>query len=352
MSKYDLEKIRKNMKDKAGSNRFKDEFEFKPANAKEGETIKYRFFILPPLKKGDKCTGGTASKDMELFFVQNGSHWFAKRPYPCPRVHDQDECPICQYGFDLMGDTKEKDKRSAIAKAYLPRALYAVNIYFTNSEANPEELRGRVMWWNPSKQIFDVLERCLYKEGSGDQEDPEAYGVFFDEESAYVFQLEATKNGEYNDYKTSKFLAKSKMPIAATKVNDKITPDPEGIKTILDMRHDLYTKFDPRDRAKLKEVAHKIIHGGEGNEAEEDQKRGFTEGGETGTEAGSAARRNAEVAPNEGAVVESEAPKAKESPRVNPTKAEVKAEPAETPAGDATDEELESLLHQINKKSE
>jgi len=250
MSKYDVAKVRKKLQEKQGS-RFKDPNEFKPPQASDGDTIKYRFYVLPPLKKGDVCADGTASRTMELFYVQNGAHWLNNRTHACPRVHDEEECPICSLGFDLMGETDDKDRRRDIARQWLPRTQYAVNVYFPKDKVNPEEVGGKVMWMNASKQLYDAWEACIMNDDAGDPDDPQAFGVFFDEEDGYLFQLQIKKKNKWNDYSTSKFLASvGKRPIASKGGK----PLPERIETILSQRHDLYTKFQPRDPEALQKM--------------------------------------------------------------------------------------------------
>jgi len=254
MSKHDLNKVRNKLKEKQGG-KYKDPAEFRPPQVKDGETARYRFFILPPLEEGDTCVDGKASRSMELFFVQNGSHFLNNRMYQCPRVHDEEECPVCQLGFDLIGETQDKKRRSEIARQFLPRTQYAVNIYFPKDDVNPSDVAGKVLWLNASKQIYDKLEECIMREDAGDPADPQPYGIFYDEEAAYLFQLEVNKKGEWNNYSNSKFLTSvGKRPIAGKSDN----PNKERIQQILDARHDLFTKFAPRDRDKLEELANDL----------------------------------------------------------------------------------------------
>ena len=258
MPKYDIEKIRNKLRDKQGG-KFKDPNEFRPPQAKEGETIKYRFYILPPLAQGDKCADGVASKSMELFYLSNGAHWINNRSHACPRVHDEIECPVCQLGFDMMSETDDKRRRSEIAKQFLPRTQYAVNIYFPKDKINPADHGGRVMWMNISKQVFDKCEACLMTDDAGDPTDPQPFGVFFDESDAYLFQLEITKKNQWNDYSSSKFLANvGKRPLSQK---------PERIAEILSMRHDLFTKFQDRDVDGLAQLKKTLLSGSDDDDA-------------------------------------------------------------------------------------
>ena len=279
MSKYDVAAVRKRLQEKQG-NRFKDANEFRPPkNPDDNKTVRIRFYVLPPLTAGDKCADGVASESMDMFYVQNGAHWINNRTHPCPRVHeDEEECPLCQLGFDLMGETDVKDERRAIAKQWLPRTQYAVNVYFPKDKVNPEELAGKVMWMNASKQVFDIWEACIMNDEEGDPADPQAYGVFYDENDSYCFQLEIGKNGDWNSYKTSKFLANvGKRPMARDKDNKAL---PKRIEAILSQRHDLFTKFGARDPEALAALAKQMLSG----EPKKDDDAGF-DSDDTKTEA-------------------------------------------------------------------
>ena len=255
------------MKEKSGGSR--DPNQFIPPTVKEGEPKKsFRFFVLPPLSQGDKTADGTSTKSMELFYIPNGNHWVNKKPYPCPRVHDEESCSMCDHGFDLMSETQDKKERSRIAKTFLPQQRNAVNIYFLPDQFNPEELRGKNMWFNAPKGILDIWDACVMRDDAGDPADPQAFGVFMDENSAYVFQLEVGHKGGYNDYSSSKFLASlGKMPIARMKDSSgKVVANSKRIQEILDSRFDIYTKFEPRDHDKIKQLVSDISDQSDGEE--------------------------------------------------------------------------------------
>lgn len=259
-SKYDIDAMRKKMRERLAG-RPQDPNEFRPAKAKKDEApIIYRFYILPGLNEGDKCFGGKCSRGMDdLFFIKNGHHWIEKRPHACPRVLRDEECDLCQLGFDLLGETDDKAKRQAIVKQYLANSQFAVNIFFPNVKQNPEELRNTVKWFNASKTCFDHWDAAFNADDAGDEEDPRAYGCFFDEEAAFLYQLEVKHGGGYNDYKSSKFLAKNgPHPIVRDKNGN---PHAKAIQAILDARHDLWTKIDEPDPDKLTKMAHQMLHG-------------------------------------------------------------------------------------------
>lgn len=345
MSKYDIESIRSKLKSKSGG-RFKDPNEFKPNQPKEGETFKYRFFVLPPLAAGDACAEGKASRSMELFYATNGSHWINNKPTACLRVHDEETCPLCQFAFDLIQDAgDDKKKKSMIAKTYLPRTQYAMNIYFLNTEANPEELRGKVMWYNPSKQVYDIMEKCLYNDNPGDDIAPEACGVFYDENAAYIFQLECTRDEHgYISYKTSKFLAAGgPRPIVAKKdAEGNVLPATDKIEQLLAQRFDLFTKFEGRSTTALADVVKRIM-----NEDTSAADAGFDQDEVEAPKAPVTAKKQAppvsdDIMNEEPVVVKPKAPVSK-APAPAPAKAEAAAA-----SDEVSEEELEKLLGEID----
>jgi hypothetical protein len=345
---YDLDKIRAKMKEK-GRGHFQDPDEFRPPSAKPGEKITYRFFILPPLSKGEKCAGGVASQDMDLYYVQNGNHWVQKKPYPCPRVHDGEECDVCNIGFERMNETQDKKEKSTIARNYLPQVRNAMNIYFLSSDSNPEELRGKNKWFNAPKQVIDICDACLNRDDAGDPEDPQAYGVFFNEQAAYVFQLEITKQGDYNEYKASKFLASvGPTPIAAKKEGNQRVPLTEKIQEILNGRFDLYTKFDPRDKKKIAELAQKLLAGNsseQGNGFDQDENRGGK-----GSNAQTVSEDSLDTVAGEGAAPAGKAPApkaAKPAAAASKPAAPVAAPVVDVDGGDGDD--IENLLNSIKE---
>lgn len=259
---YDIEAIRQQVRSKMKKGR--DPTEFRAPKAEGDKTLKFRFYILPPLQVGDVCNDGksTCDREMELFAIANGSHYIDNKRIGCPRVINDDECAICNYGFDLLseidGASEEgKKKRSAISKALLPAQQHLVNIYFPAIDANPEEVRGRVFWYNAQKTIVDLWLECLYRDDDGgDPDEPLPFGVFYDECNAYLFQLEVFKDGQMNSYKRSKFLVSTALksrPIAVDKATKKI--DTKRIKEILAKRHNLWEKMPTVDLEEVAKVA-------------------------------------------------------------------------------------------------
>jgi len=348
MGKYDVDQIRRKMKAKKGFVR--DPNEFRPPRAQDGQELKYRFFILPPLEEGDKCADGVASRSMEgLFYVENGSHWINNRPYPCPRIHDGEECPLCEFGFNLMSETSDRAKRSQIARAWLARAFYAVNIYFPPDEVNPEDVAGRVMWYNAPKQVFDIWEQCIYTDDPGDPHDPQPYGVFYDEENAYLFQLVVRKRGEWNDYMASKFLVSCKRPIV-TLSNGK--PDRAAIDKILASRFDLFTKFAPRDVDGLRKLCDQIVSGGDSGFDEDDVVSVATVAHESKPKARPVETDASEPEPEPEPEVEAAPePEPESEPQAEP---EPRPEPAESDnVDDGVDaDEIQDLLRQLEENAD
>jgi len=156
---YDLKKIRKKMQEK--NSKVRDPNEFRPQASPDGKAVAYRFIILPPLNKGDKVIDGQASRGMDdLWYYHNGTHWFNQRPYTCPRIYSDSECPACSIGFEKMNASSDDDERRAIAGMWMPRKGWAMNIYFYphDNSPNPKEYTGKVMWYNPSMQVQTITE--------------------------------------------------------------------------------------------------------------------------------------------------------------------------------------------------
>ena len=249
-----LEKLRKKMQER-GSNRDPDQFF--PPRTKEKEEIEMYFWVLPPLEKGETCKSGVAPNTADMWYYPNGAHLVLNERLECPRLHDNEECPLCQLGFDLMQDSNDSKVRSAIAKKYLPKSGFATNVYFLNNEKNPERVRGKVMWFNLPKTVCDIMEGVIVNEDPGDQQDPKAYGVFYHPtEGGYTFKLKITKQGEYNDYKSSQFLPASYGPLFRNKDG---TTNVAAIQKVLDQRIWLPQKFNPRIVEKLQSIVDKIL---------------------------------------------------------------------------------------------
>jgi len=263
---YDVQAIRKKLQG-SSRGRFNDPDMFKPEKAQDQIIpLKYRFFVLPPIMKGDTTNSGPAAKSMEQFFVTHGNHWVNDRPHPCPRIYSEgaDECPICSFGFDLLREEQNQEKRRLILNQWMPQSYYMVNIYFPPVKTNPEDLRGKVKFYNASKTLFDQWTSCLLRDDAGDPEDPQAFGVFFDESAAFCYQLEVLKSGRNNSYKTSKFLPNGGEPVA-------IATAAKTINKILDSRIDLYSKIEEPDLDKIKQLANAMVNGDDDDGFDEDE---------------------------------------------------------------------------------
>ncbi len=265
---YDIETIRKNIK-KAVSGKHVDPDEFRPDKAKDSANpLKYRFFVLPPLKSGDVLKSGTVTQSMENFFIAHGDHWVNDRPHPCPRVWDGSDCDICNYGFELYKECKEKklgdDRKKQIGQQWMPNTYYMVNIFFTNWKGNPEDLRGKVKYYNAPKTCLDKWMATLMRDDMGDSEDPDAYGVFFDENAAFCFELVAAKEGRNNGYKSSAFIKNNGIPVPMI-MNEDRTPNKKQIEQLLKLRIDLFSKIELPDLAKISKLANVMINGDDGD---------------------------------------------------------------------------------------
>jgi len=274
---YDADAMRAKLKKQLGG-RAPDPNEFRvPKVTNPSDLFKYRFYILPPISKGDKVVGGTANQDMDLFYLSDGAHWVNNKPHPCPRVisNDQEECPMCKAGFELLAEVKagpnnSEENRKAVTNQWLPQTNRIVNIYFPAVKSNSEELRGRVMWFKANKTLFDMWKEAMMRDDPGpDEDDPQAFGMFFDEQNAFLFNLVVNKDGVYNGYKQSRFITKDNQgqlacgPIA---VKADGSPDKKAIQAILDMRHDLYSKIEEPNQEQMRKLAIQLGGLAEGDE--------------------------------------------------------------------------------------
>jgi hypothetical protein len=252
-----LDKVRKKMAER-GNRRSQDENEFRIPRAQNNEELNFYFRILPELSKDETCSNGVASRDYEFFFYPHGAHWIDRQKIECPRLHDGEKCDICQLGFDLLQETSDEDSRREISRKFLPRTYYTINAYFLDIDKNPEDLRGKVMWMSVPKTIYDIFDACVHSSDPGDDDDPKAFGMFYDCEEGFVFKLVATKKGEWNTYEASRFLAsKGPSPLVKTK---KGGLDEKRAVTILEQRHDLVTKFDERNPDKIAATVKKLLN--------------------------------------------------------------------------------------------
>lgn len=345
MSKYDINAIRAKLK-QTMSGKFNDPDEFKPEKASSTtDPTKYRFFILPPLFKGDELKSGTVGKSMEQFFISHANHWIQDKPHACPRVWDGEHCKICQFGFDLLKEDKyrqDENARREVIRQYMPTQYNMVNIYFTNWKGNPEDLRGKVKFFNASKTLFDQWTSTLMKEDSGDPDDPQAYGVFFDENAGFVYELQVLKQGRQNSYKTSKFLANGGKPVPMIANNDG-SANTEMLGKLLRLRHNLWDKIEAPDQSKITKIFNTIVHG---DDADDDG--GFDQSVQT--ESKPAAKPAAKPEPkaeepantlaDDDVVTNSLADEA-------PLKDEPKPEAAAVTSDDGDDDDIDSLLSQL-----
>lgn len=310
-----LKRVREKMLAKKGGRR-RDPNEWKAPQVQPGKKFKVRAYVLPPIESMDS-----------LWFYQLGDHWINRKKYPCPRIYDGDKCPYCQLGFDLLSETDDKDARSEISKAYLPRTQYAVNVWFPASKSNPDDLQNEVKFYALPKTIFDKLEECIIREDQGDDEmDPQPWGLFYDEQNAYPLSIEIMHKGGFNNYEKSKLLANGLGPIADSE---------EEIEAILNRRHDIPSKYPARTPDNLKALqgfVDALLNGG--SDDDDDSSDGF-----------------------DADEVETPAPKPKAKAKTKKSEPEPEADPepeaeSETSASDEVDdEELASLLESIKNDS-
>jgi hypothetical protein len=257
---YDINEMRKKLSQMTG--RMSDPDEFRPKkNESTTEPIKYRFFVLPPLLVGDTLKSGVVTKGMDMFYIKHGAHWINNKPHPCPRVSGlPDRCPICQFGFDLMKDEKDEDKRKKIRSDWMPSENYLVNVYFTNWKGNPEELRGKVKFFNASSTCFKMWSQALERIDCGDPDEPEAFGAFFDENNGSLYELSVIKQGKNNSYAASSFRKEKSTPMVT---NADGTPNEKGLAALLKLRTNLWEKLQLPDVDNLKALLNSVVHGDE-----------------------------------------------------------------------------------------
>jgi hypothetical protein len=244
-----------------------DPDEFKPPKVEGDKVYRYRYYVLPPYKAGDPLRQGPASHSMETFFKPFAQHWVNNKPYTCPRVWDGSDCPLCKFGFEMMGAVPDhlapearKVEQRKIAQEWMPATYYVVNIWFPHGQQNPPELEGRVMYYKASQTCWDLWIKALDADGPGDAADPRAFGAFFDENNAFMFQMELKKQGTLNSYVGSKFLANNGRPQPFV-VNQAGQADVATIQQILSARHDLLTKLDAPDPEMLMKVFNSMTGG-------------------------------------------------------------------------------------------
>lgn len=331
-----LERVRAKMKAKKGGKQ-KDPDEFRAPKPNAGQTFKMKAYVLPPLEKGEVCSSGkSATHGMDgLFFYTVGFHWIEGKPHACPRVFDQDNCAYCQLGFDLMRDTDDREAKQELAKMYLPRTNYVVNLYIPDVPQNPEEVRGQVVYYAMPKTIFDKLDECISRDDAGeDPDDPQPFGLFFDPENAYPLQVVITRKGDYPNYEKTQLLATGVGPISK---------NAKELEKILAGRHDLPAKYPPRDPGVLADIVAKILNGG-----------GKDNGGD-----GFDSDEDATPAPKSGAMMESndssDNSDASPTPKASVSDDEIGpaprgSKPPVTPTADFDDPEIAELLSSIRDK--
>lgn len=252
---YDINAMREKVR-KQIQRRSSDPDEFKPPKLKPGEEAQYRFFVLGPYNKDDQLKQGPASSDLESgFFMNFGQHFgVCKPPLVCPRIYSGSECKFCDHAFELYkaaGD--DKDAKSLIRNDWMPAQYYVVNIYFPPGNKNPPDLENKVMYYKAPKTVLDIWFKALENTGPGDNADPQAYGGFFDERSAFMFQLVVKFKGQNNSYENSKFLSNGGVPMAMS--------DDNGIEMILAARHDLAVKLEKPDQLALTRHFDVVVNG-------------------------------------------------------------------------------------------
>ncbi len=281
-----LAKVRAKMNQNEGS-RASDPFKFSPTSLRPKEEKSWFFIVLPGLEKGDTVAGGKrASRGTDgLPYIKVGQHWIAseKKVLECPRVMSKEKCGLCNLGFELLKEIDPSDlaQRSEVREKYLPREQTVVNVYFPpDIEGQPEEVKGKVMWFPVGqRKISNKFFECVKRDKpTGIKK--EAHGIFWpfdDAESGkknlcYVFLAHATRKGgtKYNDYDGSDFVADTFGPI------EQWLPQGTTFEDIMSQRHDLWSKFQEPDGAKIQAVLNQMAKsfGASSNESSNDDGGG------------------------------------------------------------------------------
>jgi len=243
-----LQKMRETKAKKGGG--FRDPNEWRPKFEKDKD-LTYRIHILPPLLEGDECIGKDGKttkceKDWDLYYYQRGGHFINKKIHECPRVRDGGECPMCSIGFDLMRESDDKEVRKQIAKEWLSQESHVVNIYFPDHKDNPSDLRGNVMYWRLPMAIFRQCEDAFDRDDDGgDDDDPLAFGLFFDPEESFPIKITLREKAGYNNYDDSKLLGKSRA----------LADSESEIEEILAKRIDVPERYPKPDIKELQKIA-------------------------------------------------------------------------------------------------
>jgi len=166
----------------------------------------------------------------------------------------------------LRDKTLSDADRQQLRQDWLPGSSYAVNIFFPNWKNNPEELRGKVMYYKAPKTIFDKWVSCINRDApdsdvDNEDDEPEAYGAFFDENASWLFELQIEMSGKSNSYKTSRFVVgadKKPIPIAKDETG---APNKKAIAAILASRVDIWSRLEVPNPAKIKTLTNNLLHG-------------------------------------------------------------------------------------------
>lgn len=260
-----LAKIRAKLNKTEGS-KVNDPFKFTVPALAKGVTKSWYFIVLPPVEKGDTVQGGKkAMKGMDdLPYIKIGQHWLAheKKLLECPRVTLNEKCALCDLGFSLMNGVEDPAQRAAIREQYLAREQHLVNVYFPPIDGQPDEVKGKVMWFPiTQRKIYSKFFECLNRDKpSGVSLKKQAYGIFWPNDdgatknACYIYEIQARNKAgtKYNDYDGSDFLVDSRGSI------ENFIPEGMTYQYILDQRHDLSSKFREPDASKIQQAVEDI----------------------------------------------------------------------------------------------
>jgi hypothetical protein len=206
-----------------------------------------------------------------------------------------------------------------------------------------------------SQSVFNICEEVINTPAPEEGAEPQAHGLFFDPNNAYALTLTARHKNGFNNYDATLF---DDTPAPITSKGD------DQILKILEMRHDIPTKFPDRNIETLQSIVDKLSQkspkasidmGGSPSESS-----GKSNAGKSNTEKSSAEKAETKQEPESESELEDDLedePEEKQEPKsdkssISPVEDDLDDSGDNESSGDAEidddDPELESLLNELN----
>ena len=152
----------------------------------------------------------------EIFFKEFGEHWVEKKPYICPKITNQDPCPICEAVNELYNGTEEDVE---LARTFKARRQHYANLIVVGKETEgPKVFKFGI-------KLADKLIEYSLDEDYYDLSDPE---------KGFNFRIDKKKKDSFPNYDSSK------------PVKDSTSLDPEDLKNWLNAAVDVVALVDDR----------------------------------------------------------------------------------------------------------